>query len=147
MQRLISGESAQEVFVLFVNKSARYVDIFWINYKGKQENFGTIEPGGQRKINTFSTHPWIFRSKGTGEKLHIDNKDIFWPIPSFYNGRAARRVVCIHFPLRSLFVNSMWALVTSDSIDINNAKTFNVPVFLRSQIVKFHERYKSYSGS
>lgn len=143
--KLISEESAQAVFILFVNNSGRKADIFWINYKGVQQHFGSLEPGQVRKINTFSTHPWVFRCS-TGEKLHIDNKDIFWPIPSFYNGRAARRVVCIHFPLRSLFVNSMWALVTSEYMD--NSKTLkNVPAFLKSQIDNFHENYKRYSIS
>uniref|UniRef100_T1GR73 von Hippel-Lindau disease tumour suppressor beta domain-containing protein n=1 Tax=Megaselia scalaris TaxID=36166 RepID=T1GR73_MEGSC len=81
--RLISGESVQEVFLLFINKSGRSADIFWINYNGEQKYFGTIEPGAQKKINTFSNHPWVFRSKITGEKLHIENKDILWQLQAF----------------------------------------------------------------
>lgn len=147
MDLCVSGKYGQEVFVLFVNKTTRFVDIFWINYKGNHQSFGSIGPGEQKKVNTFSKHPWVFRDKCTGEKLHTDNKDIFWPIPTFYNGTPTRKVVCIHFPLRSLFVNAMWTLVTTDSIDVDNAEALDVPVIIKSQIINFHEKYKSYCQS
>lgn len=71
------------------------------------------------QINTFCTHPWIFECPRTGERLHVNNSDVFWPEPWFKyinnaeNGVVAvgRQDVKIHYPLRSLRDICLWELV------------------------------------
>lgn len=62
------------------------------------------------KINTFCTHPWIFLCANNGERLQVNNKDVFMPeawfkfINKAENGivSVGRQDAKIHFPLRSL---------------------------------------------
>ena len=61
-------------FVLFRNCSERSVDILWVDFQGELVWYGTLQPTEIKMINTFATHPWIFRDPDTGERMQVHGK-------------------------------------------------------------------------
>lgn len=56
--------------ITFVNKSGMYRAIAWIDYEGKQKDFGGLNDGEKKVLNTFRTHPWMVMT-GPGDCLQI----------------------------------------------------------------------------
>lgn len=53
--RFVSGN---EVSFVLVNNSAAPIDLFWVNYAGIPELYGTLQPGQSISIGTFEGHNW-----------------------------------------------------------------------------------------
>jgi len=51
------------------NKTSSDIDVFWINYKGKESLKGTITSSGDIDITTWVGHPWAFRERDTGKLM------------------------------------------------------------------------------
>ena len=68
-------------FVRFINRTQHTVDVFWINYAGDREKCATLCPGCQFGVDTFATHPWIFRDAISGNPLRVEGKEVFYPPP------------------------------------------------------------------
>jgi hypothetical protein len=56
---LRSRESKEPAKLRFKNDSAGTIVLQWIDYDGRLKEFGTLEPGAERTLDTFLTHPWI----------------------------------------------------------------------------------------
>ena len=54
------GVEAREVWLTFTNQSDKPVQLFWID-AGKEQPYGTVEPGASRRLRTFSGHLWQVR--------------------------------------------------------------------------------------
>lgn len=113
---LAAQYSVEKSFVFFVNSTTRSVNLYWMDFNGRQELFQALKPGAGIKINTYVKHPWIFRDKVTGERMHVKNKDVFWPQVSRIRDAANnalwisfRKLVAIHLPIRSLRSKCLWA--------------------------------------
>lgn len=103
------------------------------------------------QINTFVTHPWIFVCSETGERLHVNNKDVYMPEPWFKfinnaeNGvvEVGRQDVIIHYPLRSLRDICLWDLVflveTKDEI-----YDLEIPNSLKVELSKYFRQSKRF---
>lgn len=103
------------------------------------------------QINTFVTHPWIFICPRTGERLQVNNNDVFQPEPWFKfinnaaNGVVAvgRQKVKIHYPLRSLRDICLWELVflveTKDEI-----YDLEIPHSLKVDLLKYFRSSSRY---
>ena len=46
--------------------TSRTVDIYWLNFAGERERYGTLEPGGSYDQPTWITHPWVAVDHVTG---------------------------------------------------------------------------------
>ncbi|KAK2170937.1 hypothetical protein NP493_1126g00029 [Ridgeia piscesae] len=68
-------------FVRFINRTQQTVDLFWINYAGDREKYTTLQPGCQFGVDTFATHPWIFRDAISGKPLRVEGQEVFYPQP------------------------------------------------------------------
>lgn len=133
MEELRSKESVEEAKLLVTNQSGRTIDVLWINYTAKLEKYCTMRPGDQITVNTFRTHPWIFRDCYTGLLMHVDRKEVFWPQAS--TNQLPIQHVSIHYPMQSLRTLSIWALV----IKIRRYKDIGlmeIPHTLRSDVEK-----------
>lgn len=106
---LKSHNSRIKSYVLFRNCTERAVDVIWIGYQGEPVWYGTLNPTNIKMVNTFATHPWMFRDPDTGERMHVHGKDIYMPQP-YHQGQVTRFLVPIQFPMRSLLSNSLWAI-------------------------------------
>lgn len=62
---LRSIESRVPVKIVICNTSKRTVTVNWINYEGNEVLYGEMNPFHTRLINTYATHPWIFRDSQT----------------------------------------------------------------------------------
>jgi len=74
-----SVQSEERVFLRFVNKTKRQVNIIWLNYNGEPVNYNLIMPDTYRDIDTFKTHPWIFEDSLTRDRLVVNKEFVFYP--------------------------------------------------------------------
>ena len=58
---LRSVNSSVKCKLFFWNKSTRNAQIIWINYNGEEKEYFTLGPERSFIIDSFVTHPWIFR--------------------------------------------------------------------------------------
>lgn len=92
--------------VCFKSTTTRRVDLFWINFEGGRVKYKTFEPGEQYFINTFVTHPWIFRDADTCAIIHGNNEEIFMPeenpegVPLMH--------VNVHIPGMRKILHNLW---------------------------------------
>eukprot|EP00882_Tetradesmus_deserticola_P025935 GHRQ01028526.1.p1 GENE.GHRQ01028526.1~~GHRQ01028526.1.p1 ORF type:complete len:199 (+),score=26.08 GHRQ01028526.1:58-654(+) len=50
------------------NDCSFLISVYWINYEGTLQQFGTVRPGKVHVLNTFSTHPWRFKPSDGASK-------------------------------------------------------------------------------
>jgi hypothetical protein len=67
---LRSLKSTEPTKITFVNKSGMYRGIVWMNFKGGFQDFGGLNSGESKTIDTFRTHPWMITT-GPGDCLQI----------------------------------------------------------------------------
>ena len=60
-----SYDISTPVKVKFVNSMPLPVDLYWVDYQGKQVKYATIMPFSSGTTDTFFSHPWIARLAGT----------------------------------------------------------------------------------
>lgn len=77
-----SDRSELPAFVIFENTTQRQVDVYWVDYTSQLVRYRTLIPGDKLIINTFKTHPWVFLDKSSGERMCVDNDEVFWPQPA-----------------------------------------------------------------
>lgn len=113
--RLAAQNSLEQTFVFFLNSTQRFVNLYWMDFNGRQDFFTVLKPGAGIKANTFVTHPWIFRDSQTGERMQVKHQDIFWP--QLYRVRdpqnrsqwiPCRKLITIHQPIKSLRATCLW---------------------------------------
>lgn len=119
---LRSKESVERAFITLINTSQRTVSVCWINYNSKLIQYSRLEPDATVPLNTYSTHPWIFKDMDTNELMHVEHKEVFWPKPWILTKEVHRNRVYIHFPLRSLRAAAMWSIISliPDEAQIRN---------------------------
>lgn len=119
IQMLASGHSRTRSCLLFINNTQRMVGVFWMDYNGYQVHYRTLRPGMGIEVDTYLTHPWIFRDMTTGERMHAFHNDVYFPElhrvetnPPDAQRISCRREVNIHFPLNSLRTRCLWTLAS-----------------------------------
>uniref|UniRef100_A0A182SSA9 von Hippel-Lindau disease tumour suppressor beta domain-containing protein n=1 Tax=Anopheles maculatus TaxID=74869 RepID=A0A182SSA9_9DIPT len=112
---LRSQNSEVRSFVLFRNTTGRVVDVFWVNYSSQLIHYTTLQPGAECMVNTYVTHPWVFKDKLCNERMHVRQQPVFLPEPWYRSfsggGRLNRKEVIIHYPLRTLKENCLSRIV------------------------------------
>lgn len=58
-----SQPSATEAHVRFDNQSDQSVTLFWIDTKGRQAPYGTLDPGESKRQHTYAGHAWFVRAE------------------------------------------------------------------------------------
>ena len=67
---LRSEHSREPTKITFVNKSGMYRALMWIDFKGQFKDYGGMNSGQQKTIDTFRTHPWMI-TDGPGNCIQI----------------------------------------------------------------------------
>jgi hypothetical protein len=67
---LRSEHSREPTRLTFVNKSGVYRALVWIGFKGEFKDYGGLNSGEQKTIDTFRTHPWMI-TDGPGNCVQI----------------------------------------------------------------------------
>jgi hypothetical protein len=61
--------------VIFINKTDKPVEKFWLDFEGKRRSYGTVRPGGVDSISTFATHAWLMQgADGTFLGIYVADK-------------------------------------------------------------------------
>lgn len=136
---LRSRESNIRAFVKFINASQRLVEVHWVNFAGENIHYTNLVPGADCvvswdftvaltcaetvswifQINTYLTHPWIFLCPATGDRLQVEQKNVFTPLAWFKfvnkteNGlvTVGRQEARIHLPLKTLRDICLWRIL------------------------------------
>lgn len=56
-----SVDSRTETLFVLSNQTPSVVDLWWIDYCGREVFYATINPGGTHMQPSFATHPWVVR--------------------------------------------------------------------------------------
>lgn len=79
-QTLRSEDSSTSLLVQFLNRTARLVDVIWVDYGGHWIRYKTVHPGDNFETLTFVTHPWVFQDNISGTRLVVvDRGNVFIP--------------------------------------------------------------------
>lgn len=80
-----------------------------------------MPPDTRTALNTYSSHPWIFKDANTGELMHVNHKEVYWPEPWILTKLTTRSPINIHLPLRTLGETATWIIAgnlsSEESID------------------------------
>lgn len=157
-QQLVGADQGKvEVYVLFANTTYRTLDLYWVCERERENMYLTLKPFEEVRVNTFTTHSWLFRDYYTGERMHVRSQRIFQPIrvrvPKSQQSPDqlvdVRSEVLIHFPMRSLRENCLW-LVARWLIRTSNAPRriihgYHIPSTLKQQLLSLLTCIESYS--
>ncbi|MEZ5535325.1 MAG: hypothetical protein R3F02_06835 [Thiolinea sp.] len=64
-------EGVNAVSVQINNQLPFAVDVFWLDYQGREKRYKTLEPGEGYTQSTFETHPWRVRQQHSGEEIAL----------------------------------------------------------------------------
>lgn len=100
---LKSLNSDDPTYISFINKSNRTAEAWWLNFSGKPVSYGDINPGKSLQMNTYLTHPWMFRASD-GAKLLVSFSEVYFPAPAQYDdyGHPHFQAVYVTTPMYSL---------------------------------------------
>lgn len=59
-----SGHAQQQVTVRIQNGTAAQIDIFWRNYNGGLDAYGSVEPGRYADRSSYESHHWVVKQAG-----------------------------------------------------------------------------------
>ena len=65
-----SEHSREPTTITFVNKSGMYRGLMWIDPQGQSKDYGGLNAGQKKSIDTFRTHPWMITT-GPGDCIQI----------------------------------------------------------------------------
>ena len=68
-----SRKGEMPVDLVIDNQSSDKLTLYWIDYDGKRQKYGTIKPKTKFTQSTFITHPWVI-ARGTNECFGL-----YWP--------------------------------------------------------------------
>ncbi|XP_013397018.1 von Hippel-Lindau disease tumor suppressor [Lingula anatina] len=135
-------------YVTFCNRTSRNVDIFWLNYKGKRVKYCNLSPQ-QRNfyVDTYVTHPWVFREAGTEYIMTANKKDVFFP--KAWDGGQERSITYIDIPVYSLrerCIQVLRKLLPKECME-----DLDIPKLLKQELLDMqcqsHDTYKSVKSS
>lgn len=52
----------QPAYIRFKNNTSHDVEVIWINFNNIEKIYCILPPNKFVDVNTYSTHPWVFRS-------------------------------------------------------------------------------------
>ncbi|MEE3373449.1 MAG: hypothetical protein VX346_29195 [Planctomycetota bacterium] len=57
------SRGGENIEVFFRNRSGVAIKIFWVGYDGKLKQYGELDPGGQRRQNTYENNTWLITDR------------------------------------------------------------------------------------
>ncbi|KAG2469179.1 von Hippel-Lindau-like protein [Polypterus senegalus] len=90
-------------YVEFCNRAGEVARAWWLDFNGNPVCYGDISPGNHLRMNTYVTHPWVFRNALNDAKLLVNLEDVYFPEPPVdEDGETVFRQVVITSPVYSL---------------------------------------------
>ncbi|XP_058800609.1 von Hippel-Lindau tumor suppressor homolog [Phymastichus coffea] len=150
LPELRSIHNRQSSFVKFINMTSYNVNVYWIDYAGKEVAYKVLGCQDYIDINTFVTHPWIFVEEETKDRLLGNGQPVYFPEAWFerYRGlrqqdlparRIERTVVYISLPMYSLRELALRAIKRRLRYD-EHAQLLEIPKTLRDELATMEPR-------
>ncbi len=76
--QLKSWNSQHAAKLSIYNRTSILLDVFWLDYDGKEQKITEIAPGGATRLETYLTHPWIIKDRRSGriiERIYVKQRD------------------------------------------------------------------------
>jgi len=99
---LLGNNQRQPAFIRFKNNTHYVVEIIWINVDNKEKTYNFLAPKEFLDVNTYSTHPWIFRECISKSNMVVDAKEVFIAKSWIEEHRRLEFNHPINIPLRTL---------------------------------------------
>lgn len=143
---LKSIESLEPVRLIITNNTRRFVDVYWIGYDSSLKRYKTMRAQETWEVNTFKTHPWMFRDYMTGIRMHVDHKEILWPKvqntgPNDQHQQCHQ--VFIHLPMQSLKTIALRSLITQVR-SVSDINRMHIPTTLRNELEILFQQFASH---
>lgn len=112
-----------------MNNSGRCATAWWINFCGEPISYGDIPSEETLKMNTFLTHPWIFRATESGAVLTANQLEVYYPTPSEYLDYIPVKITAPVYALREYCLMEIRRLVRKE--DFNK---LDIPKMLKEDL-------------
>lgn len=143
--KLSSKEANKRVFLNIFNLTTYPVDLIWIDYQGNEQIYATLVGGTRIDVDTFETHPWIFRESRTKRQLAVFEGTPGYPkkvlLPKTYKP-TTRKPVFITNPIENLRDICFLALKRTLALKrkTENLEQFDLPLELKTGYEIFLKR-------
>lgn len=143
LPELCSKSTQFPSFISFRNNTERVVDIYWVDYKGHCVHYKSLEPNNRISVNTYETHPWVFRDQTSRAKLVVNNNQVFMPrhftkaLRSDPSGDVRPFRVCydITIPIYSLKERATQVVLSLAQSEANIGQ-LELPAILRKELLR-----------
>ncbi|XP_026750463.1 protein Vhl [Galleria mellonella] len=132
-----SIEAEKHVYLRFVNKTTRPVDVWWRDYNGARRLYVRMKPRSYCNVDSYLTHPWEFTDLNTKERYVINNKEIF-RAPECIGDLRQRTSWFISVPVRTLRQSALLA-VASSMTNPSYVDVLGLPKSLAEDLKKYVE--------
>ncbi|KAL2102206.1 hypothetical protein ACEWY4_001374 [Coilia grayii] len=119
-------------YVTFVNRTSRLATAWWLDFSGHPVSYGDIQPNGELKMNTYQTHPWVFRATENGAALTANQQEVFYPPLTEYQEYISVNIRAPVYSLRECCLMVVRSLVKSQQ-DLN---TLDIPQTLKQDLLE-----------
>lgn len=147
--RLPSEPSNEKCYVRFVNKSARSVDVIWIDFTARFVKYTLLEHGQFIDVNTYKHHSWVAVDSRTRDALLLNGVYRYEPQPvheyildrvrGFRFPHKVRVVVCITLPMYSLYLRTL--MVVRDLVKTEeDVEKLDLAWFVKEQLKRVVKR-------
>ncbi|MCI0498237.1 MAG: DPP IV N-terminal domain-containing protein [Planctomycetales bacterium] len=59
-----STRTGRQIYITFINRMENQAELFWLDPAGVRRSYGLLEPGRQRRQNTYGGHVWLVADPG-----------------------------------------------------------------------------------
>ncbi|XP_055045611.2 von Hippel-Lindau-like protein [Misgurnus anguillicaudatus] len=130
---LKSLNSNDPTYITFMNNCREKAEGWWLDFSGIPVSYGAIKPGQALQMNTYLTHPWVFRASD-GAKLLVNLSEVYFPTPAEYeeHGNPLYKPVYITAPVYSL--QEYCIRLIQKTVRKEDVYKLEIPEYLRQEI-------------
>lgn len=70
-----SAKTGEETTLVFANRTAGEVELFWLDANGQRRGYGRLGAGGERQMNTYAGHVWLVVGADGDELALVEARD------------------------------------------------------------------------
>ncbi|XP_050533479.1 von Hippel-Lindau tumor suppressor homolog [Daktulosphaira vitifoliae] len=135
----------QPAYVRFKNGTCYDIEVIWINFHKKEKSYCILPSEKFLDVNTYATHPWIFRECISKSRMVVNGKEVFMARPWLEEHKRLKFSHPINVPLRTMVLIEMPVIELRQLCLLNLAKilthedevkTLEIPIILQRELVQ-----------
>ncbi|KAG8198279.1 hypothetical protein JTE90_021533 [Oedothorax gibbosus] len=143
-----SGPSRKACWLQIVNRTSRQANIIWVDYYGRETNYGMVLPRSIKSIHSYEGHPWLCRDAISKKRLLLNNDETFVPScpdePDPNDEVQSLPIIVVNISLPLFTLQDISADIVSKCL--SNEKdiwTLDLPIKLKDLIVNCYRNVNS----